>query len=139
MSHKNPAGLVSGLIAEIAVVAAVVAILPKVPLGQAAAMPGREIADEKPSLVPRPEPLLPPVDNWRTAVSRPNLPREISPANPEYVEQRLDKAGQQLVSGVAVYLSQQAEALLQPTTRPGVNQRDDVAPRFTAPSNSFRY
>ena len=138
MSRKNSAGFATGLVAEIVVVVAVIAILPRVPLGQAAPTPAPEIADQRPSLAPPPEPLLPPIDNWRTAVSRPDLPQELSPANPEYVEQRLDRAGQQLVNGVAVYLSQQAEELLRPAANPPIAPRPE-SPRMGAPTNSFRY
>jgi hypothetical protein len=52
MSQKSPSGFVLGFVAEIAIVAAVVAILPKVPLGSAGTLPRAEAADERPSLAP---------------------------------------------------------------------------------------
>jgi len=142
MSKKSPAGFFTGLVAEIAIVAAVVSLLPRVPLGRAAPIAPIEIADERPSLVPRPEPLPPPADNWRTAVGRPvdanaGLPLELPPADPVYVEKRLDQAGQQLLEGVSNYLSRQAQELLQ--TPPDVDQSpsERVAPSRTAAPRDF--
>jgi len=152
MSRKSPTGFVTGLIAEIAIIAAVVSLLPRVPLGRAAPVARDEIADERPSLVPRPEPLPPPSDDWRTAVGRPveaatPLPLDLPPADPVYVEKRLDKAGQQLLEGVSQYLSRQAQELLQTPPQPSEQTRQPARaapPSFTNPSqsqphNSFRY
>jgi hypothetical protein len=168
MSQKSPSGFVLGFVAEIAIVAAVVAILPKVPLGSAGTLPRAEAADERPSLAPRGpqfaaplpqdhriEPLPPPQDNWRTAVSRPAssfpvLTDELPPSDPAYVEQRLDAAGQQLLEGVAGYFSRQAEELLQrePPSGTELDPLPDVrerpaggfAPQPRQPGrNRFRY
>jgi hypothetical protein len=167
MSQKSPSGFVLGFMAEIAIVAAVVAILPKVPLGSAGTLPRAEAADERPSLAPRGErftrplppveriePLPPPEDNWRTAVSRPALSFPVSadefpPPDPAYVEQRLDAAGQQLLEGVAGYFSRQAEDLLQGEPRagkeldpPDVRERPggNFSPQPSRPSrNRVRY
>jgi hypothetical protein len=150
MSRKSPTGFVTGLIAEIAIIAAVVSLLPRVPLGRAAPVAHEQIADERPSLVPRPEPLPPPDGDWRTAVSRPvdpetALPLDLPPADPAYVEKRLDKAGQHLLEGVSQYLSQQAQELLQPA-QPNSEQvpapalpQDLSRPNRSLPPNSFRY
>jgi hypothetical protein len=117
-----------------------VSLLPRVPLGRAAPVAPSDVADQRPSLAPQlgtllpPEPLPPPDGNWRTAVSRPTEtslavplkapPQELGrqdpsqldlpPADPVYIEQRLDAAGQQLLEGVSHYLSRQAQDLLQP-------------------------
>jgi hypothetical protein len=154
MSQKSPSGFVLGFVAEIAIVAAVVAILPKVPLGSAGTLPRAEAADERPSLAPhRPqfagpqpqaqpiEPLPPPQDNWRTAVSRPAAsfpisPEELPPSDPAYVEQRLDAAGQQLLEGVAGYFSRQAEELLQPEP-PSGNEFVPSSAGHPRPAGSF--
>jgi len=142
MSKKSPTGFFTGLVAEIAIVAAVVSLLPRVPLGRAAPIVPSEVADERPSLVPRPEPLPPPDDNWRTAVGRPvaagdGLPLELPPADPVYVEKRLDQAGQQLLEGVSLYLSRQAKELLQTPPQPIEPERQPAQRAF--PPNSFPY
>jgi hypothetical protein len=151
MSRKSPTGFVTGLVAEIAIIAAVVSLLPRVPLGRAAPVTQGEIADERPSLVPLPEPLPPPSDDWRTAVGRPveaaiPLPLDLPPADPVYVEKRLDKAGQQLLEGVSRHLSRQAQELLQtpPTTDQTLPAPRSAAPTDSMPSqlpanNRFRY
>jgi hypothetical protein len=115
MPAKSSAGFAAGLIAEIAVVALVVTLLPKVQLGPAR---GSEVADERPSLLPDqrslPPERLPPVEaGWRTAVNRPESPIDLPPADPQYVERRLDEASQQLLSGVTKVLSQHAQEVLR--------------------------
>lgn len=154
MSQKSPSGFVLGFVAEVAIVAAIVTILPKVPLGSAGTLPRAEAADQRPSLAPRGErfarplpqteriePLPPPEDNWRTAVSRPSSSfpvstDELPPSDPAYVEQRLDAAGQQLLEGVAGYFSRQAEELLQP--EPGSrNELEPLPSSNRAPRGSF--
>ncbi len=141
MSQKSPTGFFTSLIAEVVIIAAVVSILPRVPLGRAEPVARQEVADERPSLAPqfsqapRPEPLPPPSDNWRTAVSRPveshpqpslYLPR----ADPAYIEKRLDRASQQLLEGVSGYLSRQAQELLQPEASPIGKPPAREAPAF---------
>ena len=142
MSKKSPAGFVTGLVAEIAIIAVVVSLLPRVPLGRAAPIAPSEVADERPSLVPRPEPLPPPADNWRTAVGRPvdaaaGLPLDLPPADPVYVEKRLDKTGQQLLEGVSHYLSRQAQELLQTSPAADQSPSERVAPPRTAAPRDF--
>jgi hypothetical protein len=142
MSKKSPIGFVTGLIAEIAIIAAVVSLLPRVPLGRAAPIVPTDFANERPSLAPRPEPLPPPDDNWRTAVGRPvdvaaGSPLALPPADPVYVEKQLDQAGQQLLEGVSNYLSRQAQELMQ--TPPHPNEQDRQPPRRALPPNSFPY
>ena len=46
------------------------------------------------------------------------LPLDLPPADPVYVEKRLDKAGQQLLEGVSQYLSRQAQELMQTPPQP---------------------
>jgi len=140
MSKKSPTGFFTGLVAEIAIVAAVVSLLPRVPLGRAAPLAPSEVADERPSLVPRPVPLPPPDDNWRTAVGRPvaaapELTLDLPPADPVYVEKRLDQAGQQLLEGVSHYLSRQAQELLQTPPQPIEQVRQPQ--RRALPPNTF--
>ncbi|MCI0357439.1 MAG: hypothetical protein L0211_03015 [Planctomycetaceae bacterium] len=140
MSQKSPTGFVTSLIAEIAIISAVVSLLPRVPLGRAAPVPA-DVADERPSLlpqfnrVPRPEPLPPPDGNWRTAVERPvepaaPLPLDLPPADPAYVEKKLDQAGQQLLEGVSHYLSRQARQLMQPPASPDPPQASPEPPAY---------
>ncbi len=160
MSSKSSSGFLAGLIVEGAVIGLVVTLLPKIPLGPSlAAFPG-QAADRRPSLAPEQarEAFPPPVPNWRTQVSRPvapplppavkspsELPEIQWPAaDPAFVERRLDEAGQQLLSGVATYLSQQAEEVLQPPVEPqsapwrsGPNR--DAVPSFAPRANAFRY
>ena len=147
MSQKSPSGFFTSLIAEVVIVAAVVSLLPRVPLGRAAPVAPSDAADERPSLapqfgqVPLPEPLPPPDGNWRTAVSRPAEgsfslppqsphwklpPRDLPPPDPAYVQQRLDQAGQQLLEGVSHYLSRQAHELLEPAASAQPQQAQSV-------------
>jgi hypothetical protein len=142
MSQKSPTGFFTSLIAEVVIVAAVVSILPRVPLGRAEPTARQDVADERPSLVPRfsqvpppPEPLPPPADNWRTAVSRPveNPARpqvDLPPADPAYIEKRLDQASQQLLEGVSQYLSRQAQEVLQSGARTGQAPGPRQTPAF---------
>jgi hypothetical protein len=119
MSRKSPTEFFTTLLAEIVVIAAVVAVLPRVPLGQAASAPREKIADQRPSLA-RGQPSSPEDDNWRTSVSRPNTAIELPPADPAYVERRLDEAGEQLMEGAANYLSRHARELLTPRSPSGL-------------------
>lgn len=146
MSRKSPTGFVTSLIAEIAIVAAVVSLLPRMPLGRAAPVGPVEVADERPSLVPpassvpRPEPLPPPDGTWRTAVSRPveaaaPLALDLPPADPAYVEKKLDQAGQQLLEGVSHYLSRQAQELIQPTPSADAPRTSREPPAYRQWSN----
>ena len=141
MSQKSPTGFFTSLIAEVVIIAAVVSILPRVPLGRAEPVAREEVADERPSLVPqfsqapRPEPLPPPSDNWRTAVSRPveihPQPQvDLPPADPAYIEKRLDQASQQLLEGVSQYFSRQAQELMQPRGGSAGNPPAREAPAF---------
>jgi hypothetical protein len=142
MSGKGSPGF-SGLIVEGAVIGLVVALLPKLPLGSSAAAPPEEVASQRPSLAPAPiqdESPSPPL-KWRTPVIRPEPPLPPPPANPTYVEERLDKASQQLVGGLATFLTQHAEEVLaapeeQAPARVRPPQR--VTPKFT-PKNAYRY
>ena len=141
MSQKSPTGFFTSLIAEVVIIAAVVSILPRVPLGRAELVAEQEVADERPSLapqfdqVPRPEPLPPPSDNWRTAVSRPveNHPQpqvDLPPADPAYIEKRLDQASQQLLEGVSQYFSRQAQELMHSGADSTGNPPAREAPAF---------
>ncbi len=141
MSQKSPTGFFTSLIAEVVIVAAVVSLLPRVPLGRAESPGEQEIADERPSLappvsrIPPPEPLPPPDDNWRTAVGRPvdtavPPPLDLPPADPVYVERRLDQASQQLLDGVSHYLSRQARELMQPPPGPAPERPLREAPAY---------
>jgi hypothetical protein len=121
MASKSSAGFAAGLVAEAAVIGLVVTLLPKVQLGPAS---GKELADERPSLAPE---RLPPVETaWRTAVSRSESPLDLPPADPHYVERRLDAASQQLLSGVTKVLSQHAQEVMQP---PSIEARPAPLPR----------
>jgi DNA-binding transcriptional regulator YdaS (Cro superfamily) len=138
MPAKSSAGLAAGLVAEAAVIGLVVALLPKVQLEPAS---GNEIADERPSLAPE---RLPPVEaGWRTAVSRPETKIELPPADPEYVERRLDEASQQLLSGVTKILAEHAQEVMQPKVerqdlRPAPLPPAYANPTFARPGD-FRY
>jgi hypothetical protein len=146
------------------VIGLVVTLLPRVPLGSSSAAPREEVANQRPSLLPTAAvpvtlapPLLPPrAANWRTAVSRPAQTSELPPADPAYVERRLDEAGQQLLSGVTTYLSRHAQEVLQAEPQPQISEfrpaprpqtqlpsytspPSYTAPSFTPPRNAFRY
>jgi hypothetical protein len=138
MASKSSAGFAAGLIAEAAVIGLVVTLLPKVQLGPAR---GNEQADERPSLAPE---RLPAVEaGWRTAVNRPETPSELPPADPQYVERRLDEASQQLLSGVSRVLSQHAQEVIHPPVeasdlRPAPLPPANASPSFARPGD-YRY
>jgi hypothetical protein len=151
MSSKKPAGLFGGLILEIGLVLLVVSLLPKLPLGQAAGkVPAGEVdemADQRPSLAPPPAPLARESVNWRAAVDSaiPSglepLPapatRDLAPlppVDPNYVEQRLDRAGQKLIDQMNSLLTRQAERLLD-VPRDG-SFPTDGRPIFPEPADS---
>ncbi len=138
MAKKSSAGFAAGLVAEAAVIGIVVTLLPKVQLGPAS---GKELADERPSLAPE---RLPPVETaWRTAVSRPESPINLPPADPQYVERRLDQASQQLLGGVTKILSQHAKEVMQPTSQPVEASPAPLPSTYNSPSfarpGDYRY
>jgi hypothetical protein len=138
MASKSSAGFAAGLIAEAAVIGLVVTLLPKVQLGPAS---GKEPADERPSLAPE---RLPPVETaWRTAVSRPESSIDLPPADPQYVERRLDEASQQLLGGVTKVLSQHAQEVMQPPAQPVEAPPAPLPPAHSRPSfarpGDYRY
>ena len=170
MSGKGSSGF-GGLIVEGAVIGLIVTLLPKLPLGGTGSHgPREEVANQRPSLAPpllaaeSPVETLPPAElNWRTAVSRPQSsatlpPPALPPADPAYVERRLDEAGEQLLSGVSGYLTRQAQEVLEVADRRGAastqastlvqeqelraknyTPKNYTAPSFHPPANAFRY
>jgi hypothetical protein len=88
-----------------------------------------QFADLPPSLVETP---APPGANSGQQLMPAGL-QSLRTADPAYVQQRLDEAGQQLLSGVASYFSRTASELLQPE-RPTA-----PAGSFSPPANAYRY
>jgi hypothetical protein len=114
MAHLNPGRFAFGLIAEIAGILLIVTVLPRIPW-EAASLngPPEVVADQRPSLV------IPAVTEasqrriWRGAVEKELEPASIPPVDPVYVERRLDRAGQQLLSGVSTYVVETARQVLE--------------------------
>ncbi len=137
MSGKSSPGL-AGLIVEGAIIGLVVTLLPKLPLGSLSAAPSDAIADQRPSMAPalrHDEPLRWRPPNWRTAVSQPEPSVTLPRAETAYVEDRLDEAGEQLVGGLATYLTQHVEEILAtPAETPlGDSSPDQNSPRARSP------
>jgi hypothetical protein len=150
MSRRSPTGFVFSVAAEVIAVVFIVSVLPRVDLrrsaGAAPSTPTMNPAMREPN-----EPLALP--SWgQTVDARPNpppretsyyerrpqavdVPREFSrerditpliavdPAKPGYVEERLDRASQELVNSVGSYVSQAATDLLQVQPPPAGPQR----------------
>jgi hypothetical protein len=55
---------------------------------------------------------------------------ELPPADPAYIEKRLDQASQQLLEGVSGYFSRQAQELLEPGANSAGNRPAREAPAF---------
>ncbi|HZN34440.1 MAG TPA: hypothetical protein VFB80_11500 [Pirellulaceae bacterium] len=126
MSRPSSGGFVLGFAAEIAIVVAVVSLLPKLDLSGGRAVPA---ADLPPSLVSQPQETsyyerrtenAPPLRE--PAVARRDLPvlREpppliaADPSRPAFVERRLDQASQKLVNGLGSYVARSADNLNLP-------------------------
>ena len=131
MSRLNPGRFLAGLVVEGIGVVAVVGLLPQLPWNQLAET-GRNIADQRPTLVER--------------VPAEPVPAELPPADPAYIERRLDQASQHLLEGAASYLQQHAQELLQPVAAPIQAQPQFVSPGFSPaarsfnqPTNTYRY
>jgi hypothetical protein len=141
MARLNPGRFAFGLVAEITGIVLIVTVLPRIPWGAAStAGSGEDIADQRPSLV-TPTPALSTHQHWRVAPGhQQELPVAAPEVDPAYVERRLDRAGQQLLSGVSTYVAQTAREVLDsrahgeveraivpaPSTRP-------FPPSFTSP------
>ena len=118
MSRRNPVRFLAGLAVEITALVVGVSLLPKLPWGQAGPS---EFADQKPSLAEN-SPTGPSVFVGRRPSIIQSLPPTKTPdpfrtpfsGDPAYVEQRLDYAGQQLLSGVTTYLQRTTDELLRP-------------------------
>lgn len=130
MSSLNPGRFMAGLIVEGIGVVAIVGLLPKLPWSELTDT-SRNVADQRPTLVERVPAEMP--------------AEELPPADPAYVERRLDQASQRLLEGAASYLKQHAEELLQPSAAPIQAQPYYVSPArppagsFAPPTNVYRY
>lgn len=139
MSRRNPVRFMLGLAIELTALVVGVSLLPKLPWNELA---GRnrnlEIADERPTLTQQPpetffsgQPVV--VQSAPPAGAPPSYyAGNPAQADPTYVEQRLDQAGQQLLTGVSTYLSRAASELLQPAPTSPVSS-------FSPPANAYRY
>jgi len=172
MSRRSPTGFVFSVAAEVIAVVFIVSVLPRVdlrrsaeaalnhaPAGEAATMPLRlpqwgQTLDGPPSAQTYAQPHETSYYQRRT---QPELAREpsserdltpliaVDPAKPGYVEQRLDRASQDLVNSVGTYVSQAATDLLQVQPPPVAPQRpgqpvqpgaSPLPPSFPAAANS---
>jgi hypothetical protein len=136
MSRRSPTGFVFSVAAEVIAVVFIVSVLPRVDLRHSAgAAPSSAQTSTGPtSLLPLPgwgqaadnRPSPPAFEtSYYQRRTQPDPPREpshereftplitVDPAKPGYVEQRLDRASQDLVNTVGSYVSQAATDLLQ--------------------------
>jgi hypothetical protein len=129
MSRQSPTGFAFSMLVEIAAVVIIVSLLPRFDLRPAAsaAAPEPVSVSTPPTLLAafeRPSPASPPSIAQKPLVAPPlfESPRvEPLPADRQFVEQRLDRASQQLVNSVGSAMSHVASDLaqgLQPAGQP---------------------
>src|SRR5262245_55575859 len=127
MSRPSSGGFVLGFAAEIAIVVAVVSLLPKIDLSGGRSLPA---ADLPPTLVSQPletsyyeqRASNPPPAPREQALKRSQPPalREpppliaVDPSRPAFVERRLDQASQGLVNRLGSYVARGAEGFQRP-------------------------
>lgn len=161
MSRSNPARFVLSVAAEVAAVVFIVSVLPRVDLrtsaGAAPTFSGSNQANEAPSLLAptanwalpdsrreaptyetsyyqrRTQPAAPPQSNRELPPREPTPLIAVDPARPEYVEQRLDRASQDLVNTVGSYVSQAASDLLQVQPQQAAPPQPTSPPRTISP------
>lgn len=168
MSRRSPTGFVFSVAAEVIAVVFIVSVLPRVDLRRTAgAALNREPASESaatPLQLPQWGQTLdrqssaqtyaqPHETSYYQRRTQPELAREpsrerditpliaVDPAKPGYVEQRLDRASQDLVNSVGTYVSQAATDLLQVQPPPVGPQRpgQPVQPVLSSASPLPRY
>jgi hypothetical protein len=165
MSRRSPTGFVLSVAAEVIAVVFIVSVLPRVDLRRSAgAAPTNYDRTSQPNEAPslltslpnwptaadnkqersthetsyyqrrlQPSPLL---SDTRNSTRREPPPLiAVDPARPDYVEQRLDRASQDLVNTVGSYVSQTANDLLQVPPPPAPSPTIPL-PRSDAPSIS---
>ena len=153
MSRPNSGGFLFGFVVEIAIVVAVVSLLPRVDLSgkqTAADLPPRLLPQETSYYQRQPEPVSRPVavapapritpQPLETFITRPPQAAEqreppplivVDPgAQPAFVEQRLDRASQGLVNGLGDYFVRTAESIAPTPALPAETTR-------SAPGGSF--
>ena len=116
MSRRTPARSVAGLIVEIGVIALVVAVLPKFDLRPKASK-SSAVGIVAPARPPAPAAVEPWWDAAPAASEtswQPLVPRETE----VNVEQTLDAASRQLISGVSDYASRAAAEMIHPPAAP---------------------
>ena len=120
MPGQSPSRFVAGLVAEVAGIAVVITLLPKVSTTGMKSLASQPvpIADERPSLVDRtiesPVRLRP---SESAAAIRPVAP------DPAAVEERLDRAGQRLLESVSSYFRTTLRELTAPPVEANVDAR----------------
>lgn len=158
MSRPSSGGFLLGFAAEIAIVVAVISLLPRIDLSGNSAAPAasaprafHETAHYEPSFptgqrdaaalsprltfAPQPTPEQNPQRQPPPLIAvDPARPAAAVPAGPEFVERRLDRASQGLVNGLGSYVTNTADNFLrQPTPNYNSAQQYPVQP---APSYS---
>jgi hypothetical protein len=145
MSRQSPVGFVFSMVVEIAAIALIVSLLPRVDLRPAAAAPnvasdpaishvGWTMSEPAPSkqaaretsYYERRAAQVAPISQPALTLPRREPPPliEVDPARPGYVEQRLDRASQQLVNSVGSAVAQAAGDWLPnpPVSQPNAGQ-----------------
>lgn len=145
MSRQNPAGFAFSILFEIAAVVAIVSLLPRIDLRPTVSAsqsfgPATSAGFESP-IIETPD--------W-TSARRQNSPANISAAppliednaaRPQYVEQRLDRASQQLLNSVGGAVNHAAEEWLRPqhSSNQFNSNQPEVAARPIITSQPSRY
>jgi len=148
MSSKNPISFAFSILFEIAAVVAIVSVLPRVnlrPSVSASQSSSQTLPLQMTDLRTQPQ------SSWINASRSYDAPTsqsappliQATPANPQYVEQQLDRASQRLLNSVGGAVSQASQDWLRPlppqTTPIGTSQPSTYPPQNTAypPQNDF--
>jgi hypothetical protein len=129
MSRRNPARFLAGLAVELTALIVGVSLLPKLPWGQS---DQREFADQKPTLADTAQHVFVGKRPSIIPAAPPTTGPGPFPADPAYVERRLDQAGQQLLSGFSTYLNRTTREIFQSSPAEPLE-----SPQF--PQNALRY
>jgi hypothetical protein len=148
MSSKNPISFAFSVLFEIAAVVAIVSVLPRInlrPSVSASQSPSQTLPLQLTDLRTQPQ------QSWINAsrsYDQPTAPSappfiEATPANPQYVEQQLDRASQRLLNSVGGAVNQASQDWLRPippqTTPIGTSQPPTYPPQNATypPQNEF--
>jgi len=141
MSSKNPISFAFSILFEIAVVVAIVSVLPRInlrPTVSASQSPSETLPLQMTDLRTSPQP------SWMNASRSYDQPApqsappliQATPASPQYVEQQLDRASQRLLNSVGGAVNQASHDWLQPLAPQAVSV-STPQPQTFAPQNDY--